>query len=176
MKIVFSAVAIVVVLMIGAQSAYALTEYQLGFKRGVSDGKSSSDLGPTLTAAIDIIVKHPHSFYEGWLDGYCSINPNGGSDADDFTFSCSDSRAFAISAFESGFQHGVSDAKCVHQPGCEYYMTQPGKGFAFHTPEFNRAYVVGYCSISGLHTGFDAEQASFDCDKGSDSWNYEIKG
>jgi len=26
------------------------------------------------------------------------------------------------------------------------------------------------------HTGFEADEASWDCDKGPDSWNYEIKG
>ena len=35
MKIILSL--IVVMLMIGAQTVYAETEYQLGFKRGVSD-------------------------------------------------------------------------------------------------------------------------------------------
>jgi hypothetical protein len=74
--------------MIGAQSAFALTEYQLGFKRGVSDATSNT----TLKAAYDIIVKHPHAFYEGWLDGFCSLNPNTGSDSDEFTFSCSDAQ------------------------------------------------------------------------------------
>lgn len=38
----------VIVLMISAQSAYAETTYQAGFKRGVSDGNSQSDLGPVL--------------------------------------------------------------------------------------------------------------------------------
>jgi hypothetical protein len=43
MKIVISAVAIVV-LMIGAPSAYAISDYQLGFKHGVSDGKIKSQI------------------------------------------------------------------------------------------------------------------------------------
>jgi len=89
--------------------------------------------------------------------------------------------AYAISAYQSGFQHGVSDGKInprVDCPGlehCHWYILEPGKSFAFHTPDFNRGYVAGYCSISGPHTGFDAEQAFWDCDKGLDSWNYEIK-
>jgi hypothetical protein len=89
--------------------------------------------------------------------------------------------AFAISDYQSGLRHGLADSKInprVNCPGltpCHWYILEPGKSFAFHTPEFNRGYVVGYCSISGPHTGFDAEQASWDCDKGPDSWNYEIK-
>ena len=41
MKIVISAIAIVI-LMIGAQSAYAETAYQSGYRHGVADGKFGS--------------------------------------------------------------------------------------------------------------------------------------
>jgi len=58
---------IVLVLMIGAQSAYADREYQAGFNRGVSDSntyKNSAGMGPpVLNATIDEIAKHPSSFH-----------------------------------------------------------------------------------------------------------------
>jgi hypothetical protein len=88
---------------------------------------------------------------------------------------------YAETAYESGFKHGVSDARIkpsIHCPGlehCHWYILEIGKSFAFHIPDFNRGYVAGYYSISGPHTGFEAEQASWDCDKGPDSWNYEIR-
>ncbi|HEY1247702.1 MAG TPA: hypothetical protein VGE97_01820 [Nitrososphaera sp.] len=39
--------------------------------------------------------------------------------------------AFAISPYQSGFQHGVSDGKdsCLHPDGCDWYILKPGKGF-----------------------------------------------
>ena len=89
MKVVLGAV-VVLVLMIGAQSAFALTEYQLGFKRGVYDTTSNTPL----KVAHDVIVEHGHAFYQGWLDGNCGYNQTaGGSDADEFTFDCSDANS-----------------------------------------------------------------------------------
>src|SRR5712691_11100102 len=69
----------------------------------------------------------------------------------------------ALSPYESGFKHGVSDGKdsCLH-PGCHWYILLPGKGFQFHTPEFNRGYVDGFCSVDP-HGGSDADVATFDC-------------
>jgi hypothetical protein len=45
--------AIMACLLIGAQSVYAETEYQPGFKRGVSDGRTPQDqnLTPVLKAS-----------------------------------------------------------------------------------------------------------------------------
>ena len=69
--------AIVICLVIGAQSVHAESEYDLGLKRGLSDAKihdNSFDIPtPTLKAAKAEIDKHPPSFYQGWLDGFCSI-------------------------------------------------------------------------------------------------------
>ena len=75
--------------MIGAQGAYALTEYQAGFKEGQRFSNEPFN-SKTLKKESDIMNQHPHQFYEGWLDGFCILNPHTGSDADEFTFSCSD--------------------------------------------------------------------------------------
>jgi hypothetical protein len=76
--------------------------------------------------------------------------------------------AFAISVYESGFQHGVSDGRLT---GTDWYILQPGKGFQFHTWEFVQGYVNGFCSVSP-HTSSDAESATWDCAVGptSASW------
>jgi hypothetical protein len=80
------------------------------------------------------------------------------------------SDVFAISAYESGFNHGVIDGKdsCSHPDGCHWYILRPGKGFTFHSWDFVRGYVTGFC-IASPGTSSDADQASWDCDKGPDS-------
>jgi hypothetical protein len=84
---------------------------------------------------------------------------------------------FAVSPYQSGFQHGVSDGKdsCLHPNGCGWYVLEPDKGFAFHSWDFVRGYVTGFCKASP-ETSSDADQASWDCDKGPDSasWVDEI--
>jgi len=77
---------------------------------------------------------------------------------------------FAISPYESGFNHGVIDGKdsCSHPDGCHWYILGPGKGFTFHSWDFVRGYVTGFCTAS-RGTSSDADQASWDCDKGPDS-------
>ena len=77
---------------------------------------------------------------------------------------------FAISSYESGFNHGVIDGKdsCSHPDGCHWYILGPGKGFTFHSWDFVRGYVTGFCKASP-GTSSDADQAGWDCDKGPDS-------
>jgi len=77
---------------------------------------------------------------------------------------------FAISPYESGFNHGVIDGKdsCSHPDGCHWYILGPGKGFAFHSWDFVRGYVTGFCTASP-GTSSDADQDGWDCDKGPDS-------
>lgn len=55
--------------------------------------------------------------------------------------------AFAPSPYQSGY---VSDAQKAARGlgGNDWYITQPGKGFAFHTQEFNQGYVDGFCSTA----------------------------
>jgi hypothetical protein len=71
---------------------------------------------------------------------------------------------YAISPYQSGYKHGVQDGLDgrKHSDGCHWYILQPGKGFAFHTPEFNRGYVDGFCSVDP-HGGSDADEATFSC-------------
>jgi len=78
--------------------------------------------------------------------------------------------AFALSSYQSGFNHGISDGRdgCKHPNGCHWYIIQPGKGFAFHSKEFDMGYVDGFCSV-GPKASSDADQATFDCLKGPDS-------
>ena len=82
----------------------------------------------------------------------------------------------AISPYQLGFQHGVSDGKdsCTHQDtpnGCHWYILEPGNGFKYHTSDFIRGYVTGFCSANP-NASMHHIQAIFDCQKGpgSASW------
>jgi hypothetical protein len=71
------------------------------------------------------------------------------------------SSAYALSPYQSGYEHGIGDAKkSVNET---WYILQPGKSFAFHTDKFNQGYVDGYCSIAGKGAGSDADQATWEC-------------
>jgi hypothetical protein len=84
--------------------------------------------------------------------------------------------AFAISAFESGFRHGVADGKIDTRNDSidRYYIHQPGQGFADHTTAFVDGYIKGWC-LTHHGGGIDANDApeptiaSFDCDEGLNS-------
>ena len=69
----------------------------------------------------------------------------------------------------SAMERGAHDAtQCTTQDenNCgPLYITQPGKGFANHSPEFNKNYIKGFCAAAGSHTSSDADQATFDCSK-----------
>ena len=88
--------------------------------------------------------------------------------------------AFALTEYQTGFNFGVSDGmgSCIppHKCGQDEYIVHLGSSFAFHTKEFNRGYVAGWCSVNPPHSGSILDEALWDCDKGPDSWNYEIKG
>ena len=80
---------------------------------------------------------------------------------------------FAISPYQSGFQHGVNDGKdsCTHQDtpnGCHWYILEPGNGFKYHTSDFIRGYVTGFCSVDP-NRSMAHIQANFDCKKGPSS-------
>ena len=70
--------------------------------------------------------------------------------------------AFAISDYQSGFNHGVSDAR---QSDTQWYILQPGKGFYFHTRDFVRGYLTGFCSVDPKASS-NTDEATFDCEKG----------
>ena len=81
--------------------------------------------------------------------------------------------AFAIFPYQAGFQHGVNDGKdsCTHQDtpnGCHWYILEPGNGFKYHTSDFIRSYVTGFCSFNP-NRSMDHIQAIIDCQKGPDS-------
>ena len=67
----------------------------------------------------------------------------------------------------SAVERGAHDAtQCTTQDesNCGYlYITQPGKGFADHSKEFNKNYIKGYCAAGG--GGSDADEATFDCSR-----------
>lgn len=69
----------------------------------------------------------------------------------------------------SAVERGAHDAtQCTTQDesNCgSLYITQPGKGFADHSKEFNKNYIKGWCAASGSHSGSDADQATFDCSR-----------
>jgi len=82
---------------------------------------------------------------------------------------------YAETAFQSGYKHGVADAKIGIRTAWNGndYIHQPGKGFAFHTTAFVDGYIKGQCSITGPGSGIDVNDdedpptvVSFDCDKG----------
>ena len=77
---------------------------------------------------------------------------------------------FAISAYESGFNHGITDGEdsCTQPSGCNWYILELGKGFAFHSKDFVKGYVNGFCTIDPKASS-DADQATFDCARGPDS-------
>lgn len=68
--------------------------------------------------------------------------------------------AYALNPYQSGYKQGVNDAqKAAHGLGGGDWA-QPGKAFAFHTPE---GYVDGFCSIAGPGAGSDVNQVMFKC-------------
>lgn len=67
------------------------------------------------------------------------------------------------SPYRSGYDHGASDAKDDCSDGCDWYILEPGKGFAFHTQEFIDGYIDGFCDNSPPGRGSDADEASFNC-------------
>ena len=81
---------VAVLLVVGApsvQTVRAETEYELGVKQGIAASANND----SLKVIYDKILQHPHEFYEGWLFGfYHGDRTAGGSDADEFTFSCGD--------------------------------------------------------------------------------------
>ena len=56
----------------------------------------------------------------------------------------------------SAVERGAHDAtQCTTQDESNCgspYITQPGKGFADHSKEFNKNYIKGFCAASGPNT------------------------
>ncbi len=88
--------------------------------------------------------------------------------------------AYAETAYQSGFKHGVADAnhkapECApHKFPCSRptdYIHQPGNGFDHHTTAFVNGYIKGWC-LAHHGGGIDGNDdntyfpVSFDCDDG----------
>ena len=83
---------------------------------------------------------------------------------------------YALSDYDSGYKHGLTDGKDDCTDSCHWYILQQGKGFAFHSKEFNRGYVAGWCSVNPIMSGSDADEASFNCREGPDSASWLVFG
>jgi hypothetical protein len=64
---------------------------------------------------------------------------------------------------KSAFELGQQDANCDTSAGCHPYITQPGKGFMFHSKEFNKNYIKGACQGQPDGVGSDADEATYTC-------------
>ena len=80
-------------------------------------------------------------------------------------------RSIEQSDFTVGYIHGATDA---HQPDTiQWYILEPGKGFAHHSWDFVKGYVYGFCSVSP-GTSSDSDKASWDCSSGLEQKKYVI--
>ena len=71
----------------------------------------------------------------------------------------------AEAAYQSGFEHGVIDGN--RPSNATSYIDQPKHGFAWHSSEFVKGYVNGYCSIpANKDVGTDDDRAAFYCPDG----------
>src|SRR5689334_15823802 len=76
-------------------------------------------------------------------------------------------------AYKSGFQHGVIDGNT--SSNSTSYIDQPKHGFAWHSSEFVKGYVNGYCSIpANKDVGTDDDRAAFNCPDGPSSAKWFI--
>ena len=75
-------------------------------------------------------------------------------------------------AYESGFQHGVTDGNT--SSNATSYIDQPKHGFAWHSAEFVKGYINGYCSIPAKDVGTDDDKAAFYCPDGPSSAKWFI--
>lgn len=69
-----------------------------------------------------------------------------------------------VAAKKDGYNHGIADGKdnCGDKDGCHWYILEPGKGFKFHTQEFNEGYIKGFCEVNPTG-GSDADEATWSC-------------
>jgi hypothetical protein len=80
----------------------------------------------------------------------------------------------ALTPYQSGYEHGISDAKKAIQGRNDWYIEQPGKGYADHTYQFNQGYVVGFNSVAGIPKDYKAgyEYGTNDWNQyGTNDWN-----
>jgi hypothetical protein len=75
--------------------------------------------------------------------------------------------------YQSGFQHGVTDGKA--SINATWYIEQPKHGFAWHSSEFVKGYINGFCSIpANKNVGSDGDRAAWYCPDGPSSAKWYI--
>ncbi|HEY7078567.1 MAG TPA: hypothetical protein VH500_02630 [Nitrososphaeraceae archaeon] len=75
--------------------------------------------------------------------------------------------------YQSGFQHGVTDG--ITSSNATWYIDQPRHGFAWHSVEFVKGYINGFCSIpANENVGTDNDRAAFYCPDGPSSAKWFI--
>jgi hypothetical protein len=76
-------------------------------------------------------------------------------------------------AYQSGFQHGIIDGNT--SSNATSYIDQPKHGFAWHSAEFVKGYINGFCSIpANKNVGTDDDRAAFYCPDGPSSAKWFI--
>jgi len=70
---------------------------------------------------------------------------------------------YAKKKHKSAEKIGEEDSQSCNNNDCKgLYISQPGKGFGDHSPEFNHNYIKGFCKHQPPGTGSDEDQATFD--------------
>jgi hypothetical protein len=101
---------------------------------------------------------HTSEYRDGWKFGY-SLGLVFDADCPSTTTTSptpqqngttTESNKTSISTYQSGYEHGISDAKKVIQGSKDLYILQPGKGWTDHTGQFIQAYVVGLNSTANM--------------------------
>jgi hypothetical protein len=126
--------------------------YQSGYDHGCSDARISDPSDRYINEPGKGPSFHTNEFMRGYNAGYDACSGGGGSSGDG-----------SKSPFRSGYDHGAVDASDDCSDGCDWYILEPGKGFAFHTQEFIDGYIDGFCDNSRPGRGSDADEATFSC-------------
>jgi hypothetical protein len=91
MKTIISVIGIVVLLSV-AQSVFAISEFESGFRHGTSDGKldeANSNKQDYIEQPGNGMDHHTQQFNHGYVEGWCSITgPNHGKETDAAVFDC----------------------------------------------------------------------------------------
>jgi hypothetical protein len=142
------------VLPVQLSSGSSTSPYQSGYNHGCSDVRISDPSERYINQPGKGPRFHTNEFMSGYNTGYNACSQDGDSD---------DTTASSKSPYRSGYDHGANDARDDCSDGCDWYILEPGKGFAFHTQEFIDGYIDGFCHNSPPGRGSDADEATFDC-------------
>jgi hypothetical protein len=176
MKIILSV--IVVILMIGAPSAYAETAFQSGYNYGCNDaGKNIKD--KYINSIGNGPSHHTKEFMNGYHQGFKACAGPEAQDTSDFPElkpgehwgECEERSVGLVcdilnyADYDLGHRQGVTDANRQHLPG---------NGLASHTMEFNQGYIDGFCSIIP-NARNDNNESTWDCSQASGQRNAIIR-